>query len=255
MNVIYRAHAGRKPKKRRQGDPTLTEVCPESSSVVLRSEVVSECQTAFHANDAPLHVIHSEPDKLRVDDVGRLCGLPEGLCRPRLSARTGLRRHFTVRGSVGPAVLSKCGFPEGDPVSCVAMTVANIAFHAMMAGTVSPNTTLTCFTFVDNYEALSPSLEGILEAHQTLQAFSKAWDMPVDSNKTVFFCTHTEGRAALRASGLTIALDFRDLGAHLQTHCGTQTSHRPSGSRLYEIDGLALRLRTPRLHKRDEHSL
>ena len=82
--------------KRRQCDPTLifrdirppskapveslldsrkaeiVEVCPEDSSVVLGSEVVWDCQTAFHANDAPLHVIHSEPDKRWVDDVGRL---------------------------------------------------------------------------------------------------------------------------------------------------------------------------------------
>ena len=146
--------------------------------------------------------------------LSRLCGLPENLCRPWLSAITGLRRRFKVRGSVGPAVLSNCGFPEGDPLSCVAMTVANIAFHATMAGTASPNTTLS---FVDNYEALSPSFEGILEAREALQKFSKAWDMPVDDNKTVFWCTHAQGRAALRASGLSVALDFRDLGAHLQT--------------------------------------
>ena len=146
--------------------------------------------------------------------LARLCGLPETLTRPWLAAITGLRRRFRVRGSVGPAILSNCGFPEGDPLSCVAMCIANTAFHLHMSQTRSPSRTIT---FVDNYESTSSTFEGIVEAHAALIEFSRRWDMPVDSAKTAVWCTSAAGRAQLRDAGFQVQLDFRDLGAHLQT--------------------------------------
>ena len=169
--------------------------------------------------------------RLPIFCLARLRGLPEALTRPWLAAITGLRRRFRVRGSVGPAVLSNCGFPEGDPLSCVAMCVANTAFHLHMSLNAAPSRTLT---FVDNYESTSATFDGLVQAHSALMEFSRSWDMPVDTGKTVAWCTAAEGRSRLRAAGFQVVLDFRDLGAHLQT--SRRFSNRTQVDRILSLD-------------------
>ena len=40
-----------------------------------------------------------------------------------------VERRFLVRAIISDAVRSVCGFPEGDPLSTVAMATANLLFH------------------------------------------------------------------------------------------------------------------------------
>ena len=169
--------------------------------------------------------------RLPIFGLARLCGLPESLTRPWVAAVTGLRRRFKVRGSVGPAILSNCGFPEGDPLSCVAMCIANTAFHIHMAQSSAPSRTLT---FVDNYESVADSFPAIVQAHDSLMEFSRTWDMPVDAGKTIAWCTTAAGRARLREAGFQVLLDFRDLGAHLQT--SRRFSNRTQVDRFRALD-------------------
>ena len=133
--------------------------------------------------------------------------------------------------AVGPAILSNCGFLEGDSLSCVAMCVANTAFHLHMSQTGAPIRTLT---FVDNYESTSATYDGLVQAHSALMDFSRSWDMPVDTGKTVAWCTAAEGRSRLRAAGFQVVLDFRDLGAHLQT--SRRYSNRTQVDRILSLD-------------------
>ena len=189
----------------------------DSSDVWMSLQLAVESSrrngSALYGLSADLTKAFNMLPRLPIFGCARVCGLPESLVRPWLAAVTGLRRRFRVRGSVGPAILSNCGLPEGDPLSCVAMCIANAAFHLHMCQT-APSRALT---FVDNYESVSDSFQGIVQAHASLMEFSRAWDMPVDAGKTIAWSTSPEGRARLRASGFQVLLDFRDLGAHLQT--------------------------------------
>ena len=191
-----------------------------------------------HRSGSPLYGISADLTKafnmlprLPIFGLARVCGLPESLVRPWVAAVTGLRRRFRVRGSVGPAILSNCGYPEGDPLSCVAMCIANTAFHLHMSLARNPSRTLS---FVDNYETTSGTYEGIVEAHELLMEFSRKWDMPVDTAKTTAWCTSAAGRARLRAAGFNVLLDFRDLGAHLQT--SRRFSNRTQVDRIRALD-------------------
>ncbi|CAE7244768.1 unnamed protein product [Symbiodinium sp. CCMP2592] len=142
-----------------------------------------------------------------------LCGIPRGLVRAWSAALVGLQRRFRIRGSVGPGVMSSTGFPEGDALSCVAMTLVNFAYHEHMAASVPDCVALT---FVDNWETTSSCPMSILRAAAAQEDFARAWDLEVDSGKTVFWSTEAADRKVLRSNRCSVALDFRDLGGHLQ---------------------------------------
>ena len=200
-------------------------------SLQLAVESSHRSGVALYGISADLTKAFNMLPRLPVLGLARLCGLPDTLIRPWLSAITGLRRRFRVRGSVGPAILSNCGFPEGDPLSCVAMCVANTAFHLHMQRTRSPSRTLS---FVDNYECTAATCEGILEAHASLMEFSRTWDMPVDVAKTTVWSTSAQGRSQLRQAGFKVLLDFRDLGAHLQV--SRRYSNHTQIDRIHSLD-------------------
>ena len=61
-----------------------------------------------------------------------------------------------------------------------------------------------------------PFLPGLVSAHEARQAFTEAWDLPIDVNKAIAWSTMAGGRSALRDLGFTVSFGFRDLGAHLQ---------------------------------------
>ena len=141
-----------------------------------------------------------------------MCGIPDSILTPWVSMLTQLRRHFKARGSTGPPLLSSTGFAEGDPLSCLAMAVLNIACHHNFNASVDRGWLLS---FVDNWHALASSPADLVSAHQAVVDFAQAWDLPIDSSKTVVWCTSAKGRAELGQAGFQVTLDFRELGAHL----------------------------------------
>ena len=153
--------------------------------------------------------------RLPVAAFAKMRGIPDSILTPWISMLTQLRRHFKVRGSTGPPLLSSTGFAEGDPLSCLAMAVLNIACHHNFR-TVTEGGQL--LSFVDNWHALASTPAALISAHQAITDFARAWDLPVDSAKTVVWSleyTSARGRAALRQAGFPVTLDFRELGAHL----------------------------------------
>ncbi|CAE7222465.1 unnamed protein product, partial [Symbiodinium necroappetens] len=67
-----------------------------------------------------------------------VCGIHAGIIRAWTGALSGFMRRFRVRGSLGPALPSTTGFPEGDGLSRVAMVLVNIAYHDHMRSPVIP---------------------------------------------------------------------------------------------------------------------
>ena len=182
-------------------------------SIQVQIEQAYRAGTGLHGASADLVKAFNMLPRIPVMAFARVCGLPQQLLRPWMAALTGLRRRFRVRGSVGPSILSSTGFAEGDALSCVAMAVVNVAFHFAVQRAPGVGRALT---YVDNWEMIAGDVPSLLATHTAMEAFTQAWDLPVDGAKTVAWSTTAEGRSALKASGFAVALDFRDLGAHLQ---------------------------------------
>ena len=64
---------------------------------------------------------------------------------------TSFARHFVVRREVGPGLYSCTGFPEGCPLSCVAMTAVDVTWHVWQK-VHTPR--VLPMSYVDNLELL-----------------------------------------------------------------------------------------------------
>ena len=181
-------------------------------SVLLQIEAAYRQGTELCGVAVDLVKAYNMLPRLPVAAFAKMCGIPDTILVPWISMLTQLRRHFKVRGSTGPPLLSSTGFAEGDPLSCLAMAVLNIACHHNFQNVANPSQLLS---FVDNWHALAHTAEDLVSAHRAITDFAQAWDLPVDSGKTVVWSTTAKGRAALRQAGFRVALDFRELGAHL----------------------------------------
>ena len=142
-----------------------------------------------------------------------VCGIHGGIIRAWTGALSGFMRRFRVRGSLGPALPSTTGFPEGDGLSCVAMVLVNMAYHDHMSAQVPE---LRVLTFVDTWEALARDPSQVLQPAAAQESFIRSWDLELDPAKTKFWATQPRHRALFRAAGNRVALDFKELGAHFQ---------------------------------------
>lgn len=79
-------------------------------------------------------------------------GLPLQFVRAWHNSLASVQRHFIVQGACSDAVWSTTGYPEGDPLSVVAMVLVNIAMHSVLSKQCP---TASVSTFVDNWEAIA----------------------------------------------------------------------------------------------------
>ena len=64
--------------------------------------------------------------------MGSHLGFPQQLMTAWGKFLSEFERRFDIRGCIGPGVLSNSGFPEGDPLSIVAMLTVNWGYHVYM---------------------------------------------------------------------------------------------------------------------------
>lgn len=133
----------------------------------------------------------------------------------------GLQRSFVIRQSVGPVAASTCGYPEGCPLSCAAMTALDIAWHCWQTH-YAPSA--RALSFVDNLEVTG---SGPLEAVQGLAAmrsFCESVSLQLDEAKLYGWATDRKGRQGLEAFGVRTILEARDLGGQV-TYCSKHFIH------------------------------
>ena len=139
-------------------------------------------------------------------------GLPLAFVRSWHLALDRLQRHFVVSGAVSGPVWSTNGYPEGDPLSVVAMVLLNLAMHSHLA-TSSPLAKV--LTFVDNWEGICPDPEGTLQTFAVMKEFADSVDLQLDQKKTVFWANQAGDRSWLRKHDQRVVLHGTDLGGHL----------------------------------------
>ena len=139
-------------------------------------------------------------------------GIHANIIRAWSGAVVKLQRRFCIRGAVGPALLGTNGFPEGDPLSCLAMASVAIAFDRWMMAKVPVCRPLS---YVDNWEITADSPEGLGRAVTGLQRFAAAFSLDIDWSKTYIWATHAEHRKQIRSLGLLVRHSAKDLGGNV----------------------------------------
>ena len=173
--------------------------------------------------------------RLPIFAIAAAIGVDSGVIRAWAGACTILVRRFRVRRSVGPAIPSSTGLPEGCGLLVVGMMLLNqvMAIHLKLA---DPG--IQVLTYVDNYELLQRQGRDVAPAFRAMQAFADMADLQLDSKKTFGWSTSTEGRQLLQAQGLPVRYAERDLGAHMQ-YCKPrhEAAVASAGSKLFPACG------------------
>ena len=139
-------------------------------------------------------------------------GLPAKFVKAWHHALARIQRHFVFAGAVSGPVWSTNGYPEGDPLSVVAMVLVNLAMHAIVAN-VSPISQV--MTFVDNWEGISHDVASTCRTFAAMEEFAVSIDLQLDQKKTMFWANNADDRKTLRQLDKQVILHGSDLGGHL----------------------------------------
>ena len=144
--------------------------------------------------------------------MARHLRLPLPLIQTWHAAVTGVQRHFVVEGATGPPLSSTTGFPEGDPLSVVAMFLLNVAFHQFMDSSLD---SITTWSYVDNWETSGNTIEEVSSSPAQMIKFADMLDLQIDVKKLFAWSTDAISRRKLRDNGLVVQTHARDLGGHM----------------------------------------
>eukprot|EP00435_Cladocopium_sp_Y103_P062636 s587_g24.t1 len=139
-------------------------------------------------------------------------GLPVDTMHAWQRALDGLERRFRINSDVGPKRMSETGFPEGDPLSCVAMLGFNLVFD-LYVRQYAPD--CIPFGFVDNLQLVSHAAASLHAGTLVVESFMDAWDLSLDPHKSYTWALTSSQRAALKAMGHLVKLASKDLGAQM----------------------------------------
>ena len=179
--------------------------------------------------------------------VARQLGIDLGIIRAWQGAIGSIRRRFFVRMQPSKGVTSTTGFPEGDPLSVVAMALANIVIHLYLSYR-HPSSEMQ--TYVDNIEILDSDASGVIDAFTSLKDFCSLLDSEVDEKKTYMWSTSSHSRKELASTDHNVEYSARDLGGHMQYSAyKTNVTVRSKCEALQELWPKLNRSPAPREHK------
>ncbi len=122
------------------------------------------------------------------------------------------QRRFRVRKSVGAAISSEVGFPEGCALSMCAMSLLDFMLDKWLTPV---NPTVQVLSFVDDRQIMHRTIEHHEEIVQELWNFVNAVAMQIDLKKSFVWAVRASDRKQLRQSSLQVSLAARELGAHV----------------------------------------
>ena len=131
---------------------------PQREASAMWFSIQSQVELSLQG-DCPLSGFSSDVVKafnnlprIPIMKVARHIGIPSRLLCPWQGFLDSVQRFFKVRDCLSAGVLSSSGYPEGDPLSPLAMTLANAVFHAYMHEFAPSVRTLS---YADNYAGMS----------------------------------------------------------------------------------------------------
>ena len=139
-------------------------------------------------------------------------GIPWQVLNPWASFLDQTERRFHIRGQVSSPLKSTSGFPEGCPLSPVAMLLADVAYHAYMQAFVPEVRSLS---YVDNLAAMASCPAHLVRGYHATQCFMDLLDLSLDETKTYTWATQPQHRKQLQALGPPVQTSARELGGFL----------------------------------------
>ena len=143
----------------------------------------------------------------------RIMGAPDWMISLWARFLDGFSRYFLVQQRTSEPLLSCTGYPEGCPLSCVAMSVLDLLWHLFQMSRVPRCLALS---FVDNLELVSCSLADLRSGFSTMESFCTSLDLQIDRRQLYAWATSPEGRNSLRTDGFQVSFGDRDLGGQVQ---------------------------------------
>ena len=133
-------------------------------------------------------------------------GIPSHTIEPWHRFLNHTTRRFKLRESVGEAIPSTSGFPEGCGLSCLAMAIANYHHYAP---------TVACASFVDNLEIVAATTGQLLHAISVQDAFLEMLGLSCNPTKCCTWAVQPGQRTLLQRAGFQCLQHAKDLGGHM----------------------------------------
>ena len=138
-------------------------------------------------------------------------GCPDWLIRAWAAFVNQQVRRFKVRTSIGPAIPSDCGYPEGCGLSVCAMAVIDLLLDHWMRHQFP---FLKVLTYVDDWQLLHRHLSEQDGIETRLLDFVASLDMKLDHGKTFTWSTNASCRSQLRGGRFKVVHHAKSLGVH-----------------------------------------
>ena len=144
--------------------------------------------------------------------VAEKVGLPQELLRPWGNFIANVERRFDLFGQLSQPVLSTSGFPEGDPLSILAMLLANWSHHQYLAAF---NPKINAITYVDNVSLIGQDCVSLFQGLASTKIFYGLWGLDLDDQKTFSWGITAELRAQLRLWDVPVQEIHQELGGQM----------------------------------------
>eukprot|EP00435_Cladocopium_sp_Y103_P059462 s772_g21.t1 len=148
--------------------------------------------------------------------ISQHLGYPEALLNAWTKFLSNFTRRFDVHGCLGQQLESNSGFPEGDPLSIVAMLTVNWGYHVYMK-LYAPR--VQAYSFVDNLTLAAKEACSILQGHFAMVSYSELFGLSLDADKTFVWGLTLSLRKALQRLGFPCLFEASELGASMTYGC------------------------------------
>ena len=142
----------------------------------------------------------------------RILGTPEWFLDMWQRHLASFARHFVVNRIVSSEVASVTGYPEGCPLSCIAMTVIDKVWHCWQLQDCPRCLPLS---YVDNLELVCDRIPDLITSVTSLRSFCLAMDLQLDEQSFYAWSSCATTRHELKLLGFRISLGARDLGGQV----------------------------------------
>ena len=136
-------------------------------------------------------------------------GIPPCVLTPWKAFLSRAERRFVVHGFVSQAITSNCGYPEGCPLSTVAMAVCSFLYHSYMQS-FAPS--VESLSYVDNLLGISRGAFDVAQGLNVTRCFCEAMALDLDKGKTYAWSTDTATRGVLKRLDLRVLDSTCELG-------------------------------------------
>ena len=176
--------------------------------------------------------------RIPVRDLALHLGFPVNIVMTWMHFLETTERRFVVKNQVGDSVKSNNGFPEGCAMSCAAMAIVDLTFHAYLQRFGARCKELS---YVDNLEIFCRNKADLQQSILTVQTWADLWGLDLDKAKSYVWATTVQARKALQGGQWRIAEVEKDLGASIAY--GKKSAKKLQTARIDALDPLLEKLK------------